>query len=63
MLPSESVISCVNVYGLRGRRRSVACRHCVQMKVVFGWKVLVPDSVVRRGVVIDILLGCFGNWV
>jgi len=27
-LPSDSVISCVKVYGLLGRRSSEACRHC-----------------------------------
>lgn len=34
MLPSERVISCVKVYGRLGRRRSVACLHCMQMKVI-----------------------------
>ena len=33
MLPSERVISWVNVYGLFGRRRRVAFRHWVQMYV------------------------------
>lgn len=36
VLPSERVISCVKVYGRLGRRRSVACLHCVQMKVVLA---------------------------
>ena len=41
MLPSESVISCVNVYGRLGRRRRVACRHWEQMYVVVGVGVVV----------------------
>lgn len=33
VLPSDRTMSWVNVYGLRGRRRRVAWRHCEQMNV------------------------------
>lgn len=36
MLPSDSAMSCVNVYGRLGRRRRVACRHWLQMYDVDG---------------------------
>ena len=41
MLPSERAMSCVNVYGLLGRRSRLACRHWLQMYV---------DAVVEEGV-------------
>lgn len=49
VLPSERVMSCVKVYGRFGRRRSVACRHCEQMKVVGCF--MVCEAAVRRRVV------------
>lgn len=53
VLPSDRVTSCVNVYGRCGRRRSVACRHCVQTYVVVVVDVVVVEAVVEAvGVVV-----------